>query len=68
MDISILNSNDIEGLNRYIGSDILIINVKYKDDLHFIQMSSKNETFRAFSVTRRGAIANTLKAIKRVYS
>ena len=67
MDVSITNSNDIEGLNKYIGDNIQIINIKFRNNLHYIQMSSENEVFRAFSSSRRGAISNTLKAIKRVH-
>ncbi|QKF83109.1 hypothetical protein [Halarcobacter ebronensis] len=68
MDISIINSNDVKGLDKYIGDNILIIDIKYKENLHFIQMSSETECFRGISSSRKGAIANTLKAIKKVYS
>lgn len=68
MKVSIINSNDIEGLSKYIGENIKIINIEYRKNLHFIEMeSSDNETFRAFANSRKKAIANTLKAIKRVH-
>lgn len=67
MEVSIVNSNDVMGLNKFIGDNIEIINIKFRDDLHFVQMSSENEVFRAFSNSRKGAISNTLKAIKRVH-
>ncbi len=67
MDVSIINSNDIAGLDKYIGDNIQIINIKFRDNLYFIQMSSEDEVFRGFSNSRKGAIINTLKAIKRVH-
>lgn len=70
MEISIINSNDVSDLSKYIGEDIQIINIKYRENLHFVQMASfdDNEIFRAFASTRKKAISNTLKAIKKVHS
>jgi len=68
MDVSISNSNDIEGLSKLVGNDIQIINIKFREDLHFVQMSSKDESYRAFSKNRKKAIGNVLKIIHKFHS
>lgn len=63
MEITITNSNNVEGLNKYIGDDIQIINIKHRDDLYSVQMVSQTDVYRAFAKSRKGAIGNVLKAI-----